>query len=61
VIVGFYFSRYAIALVKLNDACVVLKNADAPRRPDVFSCFGYVGFEKAVDFFAVELDFALKV
>ena len=53
-----HFSRNAIALVKFYDACVVFKNADAPWRLDLFGGFGDVGFEEAVDFFAVELDFA---
>ena len=36
------------------------KTLTAPRRLDLFGGFGYVGFEEAVDFFAVELDFALE-
>ena len=59
-IVRFHFSRDAVALVKFNDARVVLKNANAPWRLDLFGGFGDVGFEEALDFFAVDLDFALK-
>ena len=59
-IVGFYFCCNTIAFVEAHYARVVFKNADAPFRRDFFGGFGYVGFEEAVDFFAVDADFSLE-
>ena len=59
VIVSFHFCSYAIAFVEADYARVVFKNADAPWRLNFFGGFGYVGFEEAVDFFAVEFWFCL--
>ena len=56
----FHFCRDAVAFVEFDDARVVLKNADAPGRFDLFGGFGDVAFEEALDFFAVQLDFAFE-
>ena len=59
-IVSLHFGSYSETLVEFDDSCVVLKHADTPWRLDLFGGFGNVGFEEAVDFFAVELDFTLE-
>src|SRR5665647_769730 len=60
VIVGFNFCCYAKTLVKLDYSSVIFKHAHTPGCPDLFGCFGNVGFEETVDFFAVDLDFSFE-